>query len=165
MPLFAFSTFQVPSVYPKPSRLHICWFCFEYVWNLKRGVKYFWQNKAPWWFGHSFLRSMLVLSAAMMREKKILLKKRWQKWDNLQVERMPILIHHKWYWYPTPQLWILKVHCNSQVANLGWPYFLISAAHIIPAVGFFLIGDKTSTFTQIPVFLFSTAGALVVVTV
>ena len=44
MLLFAYSTFQVPSIYPKSSRLHICWFCLEYVWNLKWGVKYFWQN-------------------------------------------------------------------------------------------------------------------------
>ena len=29
---------------------------------------------------------------------------------------------------------------NSQVANLSWPYILISAAHILPALGFFLIG-------------------------
>lgn len=33
------------------------------------------------------------------------------------------------------------VRIISQVAvNLSWPYILISAAHILPALGFFLIG-------------------------
>ena len=34
----------------------------------------------------------------------------------------------------------LKVAIISQVVNLSWPYILISAAHILPALGFFLIG-------------------------
>ena len=44
----------------------------------------------------------------------------------------------------------LKLSIISQeLVNLSWPYILISAAHILPAVGFFLIGGFRNLFLLI----------------
>ena len=83
---------HISKVFTPSHPLVLSWVCLE----TEVGWKIFLTKpfKAPWWFGHSSLRSMLVLSVAMMREKKILLKKRWQKCENLHQKRMPMLIHH-----------------------------------------------------------------------